>query len=362
MKKLIVFVFTILLCGVVDAQDADFLDFIEQYNWNNTKNSVLKKYANNLAFGYDANAEDSKYEVSLRGITLGNTRVIVTIGFDSVSYRNIGVIAKADTSVVGYSSSRAEREMKTYLQRKLGEPLFSMSKNTFENMLGSELMEELGFEYDLENVDFWTKDDIMVCFVVGDDGGKRIFGIMARTLNMQEDNNPKVEITGHLKFMGIPLDGNINDFTTKMKEKGFSIAAENTYASPGVRLFDGMFTSEKAKIVVYYNPFSKNVNSAKAVMTFKGLSNAQGHLNYIEGMLDKKYQNSFKRSLEIEDHGHPLTAVQYVLFSVEENYSGTISLYIKTDSYSETGEFRLHVEYEDELNSEENEKLDMEDL
>ena len=62
----------------------------------------------------------------------------------------------------------------------------------------------------------------------------------------------------HMKFMGIPLDGTIDNFALKLKAKGVTYdAAKSKTAGQGCRVFNGTFMGEKATINVAYNPKSK---------------------------------------------------------------------------------------------------------
>ena len=64
----------------------------------------------------------------------------------------------------------------------------------------------------------------------------------------------------HLKFMGIPIDGSINAFQTKLIRKGFRISDRSKYSPIGVRSFEGYFTNKKVEIVVFYNAKTKDLN------------------------------------------------------------------------------------------------------
>ena len=39
----------------------------------------------------------------------------------------------------------------------------------------------------------------------------------------------------HMKFMGVPIDGNINSFAAKMAAKGFTISPRNRYTGSGIQ-------------------------------------------------------------------------------------------------------------------------------
>lgn len=58
----------------------------------------------------------------------------------------------------------------------------------------------------------------------------------------------------HLDFMGIPLDGTIANFQSKLLNKGCHIMKYNSRIPVGIRGYDGIFAGKQAAIFVYYNP------------------------------------------------------------------------------------------------------------
>ena len=69
----------------------------------------------------------------------------------------------------------------------------------------------------------------------------------------------------HMQFMGIPIDGTINSFQTKLQSKGFKISPLNKYARVGMRVFEGVFAGEKSVINVYYSSKTKTVHSVQVI-------------------------------------------------------------------------------------------------
>lgn len=62
----------------------------------------------------------------------------------------------------------------------------------------------------------------------------------------------------HMKFMGIPIDGNVISFCQKLKEKGFSKDKED---APNAYCFTGKFYGEDANVQVDYTHDSHTVYS-----------------------------------------------------------------------------------------------------
>ena len=45
----------------------------------------------------------------------------------------------------------------------------------------------------------------------------------------------------HLKFLGFPIDGTVNEYASKLISKGFYVSPDNKYASKGLRVMEGPF-------------------------------------------------------------------------------------------------------------------------
>lgn len=62
----------------------------------------------------------------------------------------------------------------------------------------------------------------------------------------------------HMKFMGIPLNGNVELFTQKLKAKGLTCDVAKTKASPsGVKIYKGLFMGEDSEFMIFFNPKDK---------------------------------------------------------------------------------------------------------
>lgn len=97
----------------------------------------------------------------------------------------------------------------------------------------------------------------------------------------------------HMKFMGIPLDGTIDNFALKLKAKGVTYdAAKSKTAGQGCRVFNGTFMGEKATINVAYNPKSKMVFSAVVEMQYPTVESAHIPFLNLTESLQQKYPNT----------------------------------------------------------------------
>ncbi len=156
----------------------------------------------------------------------------------------------------------------------------------------------------------------------------------------------------HMTFMGIPLNGTINQFQAKLANKGVTPDARaNAYIPVGVRSFDGDFAGYEAKIYVYYDKNSKIVYRAKACISQTN-----------EDIMEQKYK-TLKDLIQTKYEGYEETDEQ----SNHESYSiytslGTVSLY--TSIYKETYPYEhiIHVDYEDMVNSAKYKKSQLDDI
>ncbi len=93
-----------------------------------------------------------------------------------------------------------------------------------------------------------------------------------------------VSYAQHMTFMGIPINGNIDTFTAKLKGKGLKISKMNSSIGAGLRAFCGKYYGGyREPILVAYSPKSKTVFSVMVV--FDG----EFYYEDLKGNLSKKY-------------------------------------------------------------------------
>ena len=161
----------------------------------------------------------------------------------------------------------------------------------------------------------------------------------------------------HLKFMGIELNGTIVDFQTKLLAKGLTVSPQSKQQPTGVRVFDGTFSGEDAQIVVWYNPRTKDVYRAKAIISRYGKDLVEQLQRSMERKLDAKYGTEYKHSEEVED--------DHLQEFIQHSYlvgNGAIDLFIVSTGYSAQNNFFLHVDYKDMVNFKKNTQDEMDDL
>ena len=161
----------------------------------------------------------------------------------------------------------------------------------------------------------------------------------------------------HLKFMGIELDGTITEFQTKLLAKGLTISPDSKQYPTGIRVYKGVFSGENADILVWYNPRSKVVYRAKAVISRIGEDLIEQLKSRFENKLDMKYGTESKETdLVKDDYLHEFNQTSYLVGN------GSIDLFIVSTGYSSQNTFYLHIDYKDLLNYFKNQSDEMEDL
>lgn len=93
----------------------------------------------------------------------------------------------------------------------------------------------------------------------------------------------------HLKFKGIPIDGTLKEFTSKLKAKGFEKTTEgNNYIA-----FQGSFAGYNDCSIIVYSLDKIDLVHTVAVMfpDYDSWSLLEGNYKNIKSMLTKKYGN-----------------------------------------------------------------------
>lgn len=166
--------------------------------------------------------------------------------------------------------------------------------------------------------------------------------------------------TGHLKFMGIPLDGTISQFEEKLIRKGAKLDQElNSRRANGeaCRYYSGSFSGRAATIKIKYNYMTKIVWGAMVSLPFKNKDVAESELKYFKEKLLCKYPLSSAQNTIKE-------GIPSVMLCVCDNRDcyGFIYLYTVTPTKSQKDKAYLILNYKDYINTEKNESKNLEDL
>ncbi len=137
----------------------------------------------------------------------------------------------------------------------------------------------------------------------------------------------------HPDFMGIPINGTIDNFQAKLAQKGIKVSPVNKYVQAGARQFEGYFANQKAQIVVFYSINSKKVYKCRVSFDdlYYSWSQVNNAFNYYKELLKEKYRNALNSDMSDEyksDVSFTLMVVQPPV-DVGSLLLGTIELDIK---------------------------------
>lgn len=167
----------------------------------------------------------------------------------------------------------------------------------------------------------------------------------------------------HLKFMGIPINGNINAFQTRIAQKGIKVSYRNKTAPAGVRIFEGYFSNEKADIIVFYNVKTKNIYQCRVAFekVFETIDAAQTKYDYYKVQLNQKYDGLTSDMID-EMKSDTSFSIAVIQPPVREGalLLGYIELCIRELGYN-LG-YSLWIDYIDRKNSTNNEEENTNDL
>lgn len=163
--------------------------------------------------------------------------------------------------------------------------------------------------------------------------------------------------TGHLKFMGIPLDGTIDQFQAKLIAKGVKVDADLNKLASGepCRYFRGLFTGRKSIIKIKYNHKTKKVWGAMVVIEYPNKDQANSNLEYFKEKVVSKYK---------VDKGEDVVkgGIRSHMISIYDSKDFYGFIYLYTLESKKSPEANLVLNYKDYKNTEANEKEDLDDL
>ena len=163
--------------------------------------------------------------------------------------------------------------------------------------------------------------------------------------------------TEHVKFMGIPLNGTIQQFHQKLVGKGCRHDAKTSSLFNNGRAFKGSFAGNNANIFVYYDEKTKIVYRAKAVITCNGEDIRDSKFNDIKNLLDAKYGTLFSQ----KDTKDGYDSYVYPIFSEQSDEIGYVAIYVSENQYG-YHEYALHVDYYDYTNMKKHDRMRLDDI
>lgn len=167
----------------------------------------------------------------------------------------------------------------------------------------------------------------------------------------------------HLNFMGIPINGKINSFQTKLTQKGLKVSNLSKYYPDGVRAFEGYFTNEKANIVIFYNVRTRSVYQCRVAFekVFNTIDEVKSRFNYYKEQLKQKHVG-FTSDMFEETENDESFSIAVIQPPIKEGalLLGYIELYIH---HLDSGlGYQLWIDYTDRENMCNNEEQNTNDL
>lgn len=164
----------------------------------------------------------------------------------------------------------------------------------------------------------------------------------------------------HLKFMGIPIEGSITNFQSKLAAKGIRINNNKSREAPvGQRMYNGKFQGYNSEITVYYDRNSKDVYKVETVIESKKKEFIQGILDKSLKAIEQKY---FYHALHDVDDGTDLHFQYYIfpskeskkhygIIHVKPSYKYFVPDNLSQDQQLQLASFIITFVYEDALNT-----------
>lgn len=125
---------------------------------------------------------------------------------------------------------------------------------------------------------------------------KRFLSVLFLVFAVFASYGQSIVAKNHLEFMGISIDGSLDNFVEKLKGKGFTLQSD--YGTEAV--LEGKFTGKTAEIIVYSTPRTSTV--CRVAVKFDN----QGPANW--DMLELQYLDSKK--LLINKYGEPVSVTE----------------------------------------------------
>lgn len=174
---------------------------------------------------------------------------------------------------------------------------------------------------------------------------------------------------GHLKVLGVPIDGTITQFQAKLQQKGCQYDKAVSGMLPnGTRAFKGTFAGKKAFIYAYYDLKNKIVYRVKICL--EDLSEQMAEQEYAEfkNMLSVKYGGNNMQTGEKDGK----EAVRFFTPDGMETidgeecdvFNGMIDMFItkREDMSNYPYYYTLHIDYYDTDNTQKHENANLDDL
>ena len=170
----------------------------------------------------------------------------------------------------------------------------------------------------------------------------------------------------HLKFKGVPIDGTLSEYVSKMKQAGFQLVGTDD----GVALLEGEFAGYRGCLIAVSTLKSVNVVNTIGVVfpARENWSSLEGDYEHLKSMLTEKYGEPSDVVEKFQGYGDPQTDQEkwinimtdnYTWYTIFETENGDIQLSLEKGDY---GEYFVLLKYFDRINTEAVRSAAMEDL
>lgn len=171
-----------------------------------------------------------------------------------------------------------------------------------------------------------------------------------------------VQGQAHMKFMGIPLNGNVELFTQKLKAKGLTCDVAKTKASPsGMKIYKGVFMGEDSEFMILFNPKDKNVFAVEESMDYSSLDLVTLPFENIFKQLKEKYSKAVVTVLK-DSNGKAEGFQFYVPDAEEKKMLGIITYKLRKPDGLLQSEYTISLLYGDVENFQQSENKNYDDL
>lgn len=186
-----------------------------------------------------------------------------------------------------------------------------------------------------------------------------LFLLMSFTLTFAQSSE-------HLKFKGVPIDGTLNEYVSKMKQAGFQLVGTDD----GVALLEGEFAGYRGCLIAVSTLKSVNVVNTIGVVfpAREDWSSLEGDYEHLKSMLTEKYGEPADVVEKFQGYGNPQTDQEKWInlitdnctwYTIFETENGDIQLSLEKGDY---GEYFVLLKYFDRINTEAVRSAAMEDL
>lgn len=163
----------------------------------------------------------------------------------------------------------------------------------------------------------------------------------------------------HMKFLGIPMNTNITNFSAKLKSKGYTIAPKNKHTGPGLRIMEGRFFNQNAELWISYTPSTKMVYSVRVVFWSESKEVCKSFMEEIETSINEKYICTHE---EGKTKGGDDVDIFWIHEMKGDEYVQIGDIYIGISDDTSYYGYNLNLTYEDRINRLKNEESKSDDI